>query len=445
MSLIRHIIHFSIRAFRFFVRWGWISLLSLGIFSLFLSSAASIWVIALTPFIVNGWLVTITRRGALDYAVALKNSLEKKYSKKHSDSVEKTDGAFHDKKEWLHQYRSEIRYGNNQDFNEKINSRSFFRWIKKRIITGFHDFKIGFRNWIGVWVWTLPGLTLMWFGWYAGWQVSFSKMYEYSAVGFTLTMAGWVLLASVMPLALMGMARYSLSGDWKIFFQARRNWRWIRRAGWRNLVIAAIFVISSLPFGIMYVVMYFWPDILMQAFPETFSSDADFSSDQVKLQVFLFYFGNTFLLLLPTWVVSRYLLGHYYYAPTLLKWLRLGRVTPCEISEGEIVWLEKCGFAPRKDITEREDQQQRGLWSKGITPPARISIILLSGVLWLAFSFLISLAQFARYSGLEGWFNHPLIHNPHFYYTPSVSDERSDSYNMKGNPAFQDEYPPSME
>ena len=431
--------HFIFGIPRLFAKWCWLTLLSLGILSLLISSFGTIWIIALSPFVINGWLVTITRRGALDYVISLRQSLSKKRIKS-SDEPALSSENIALKKEWHKENKSKIRYGVQRKGMTNSGKNSLFSWFTEKFRLGTHDFKVGFKNWAGVWVWTLPGLSLMWFGWYSGWQISFNKIYEYSGVGFTLSTSGWILMAAVMPLVVMGMSRYSLAEDWKVFFQAKRNWRWVRRAGWRNLIIAAIFVISSLPFGILYVILYFWPDILMQTFPETFNADGGFSGDQVKLQIFLFYFGGTFLFLLPTWIVSRYLIGHYYYAPTLLHWLRQRRVRPNEISEGEVLWLERCGFLPRNLITDINHQQKRGFWSKRITPPARIFIILMSGLLWLVFSFLISLAQFARYSGLEGWFNHPLIHNPHFYYTPGSSQDRPDSYNLEENPAFQDDF-----
>lgn len=414
------------RTIRLVAVWVWMTLLSLGLISIAFSSISNVWIIALTPFIVNGWLVSFTRRGALRYF----HNRSVAAARKSTTPSGENDEPLPSWRQWLkssshsHALKAGFRGA------DKFLSSPPPGWFKRRIIWTTTRFRTGFQNWLGVTVWTLPGLAMMWFGWYSGWQISFHKMYEYSAVGFTMTFLGWVLLAFSLPLALMGVARFSLSEDWKVFFQVRRNWRWVRRAGWRNLLLGLIFLIASAPVGVNYVVFYFWPQII--------DLPPNIEIGEIKSQVFIFYFSSTLVILMPVWMVTRYLIGHVYYAPTVIKWLKNKRVAPDELSRYEIEWLTITGYPVTDCLVHHSDHYKVPFWGKGISPTIRLGFIIITLVTWMGFGFLINLAQFARYSGLEGWFNHPMIHNPHYYYTPNLDPSGSDFRPLQDNPAFRD-------
>lgn len=389
-------------------QWMLMTLLSLG---------------SITTFLVNGWLTRITRLGALAHF----HRAARKWVRTHpSDALVPSHSTWKEWKQLNHQHLHPFQPQNQE-------SESFPVRMKRVWKSGCSLMVSGFRNWIGVFTWTLPGLLLMWFAWYAGWQVSFHKMYEYSGVGAGLGLAGLVLLTITLPMVLMAMARFAVTQDWKVFFQARRNWRWVRRAGLRNISIACLFVLASFPAGINYFVFYFWPDIVQ--------IPADATPEKLHQIVNRFYFMSSLLVLMPAWLLTRYGLGRHYYAPTITRWLARNRVSADDLHAGEIAWLQRAGWPAQRLLDNYQPPPLKGFWNqirKFFRTVIPVASILMTGLLWLAFSFLIMVAQFGRYSGLEGWFNHPMIHNPHYHFKPNTNPAPSDAVLLNSNPAFTD-------
>lgn len=404
----------------FLAKWTGLVILSLG---------------SITSFLVNGWLVSVTRKGICDQWRSSARRLRARgnvpevgtdteagcQALPSSSAAVSAEGG-----------GGSVNTAGDQPGPKEVRTEGKHR---RRTVIGRswqwtgENFIRGLRNWFGVWVWTLPGLGLMATAWYAGWQVSFTKMYEYSAVGTLTGIAGMLCLTVTLPMVMMAMARYSVSGDWKVFFQARRNWRWVRRAGLRNISTAALFLIASLPVGVNYFAFYFWPDVI--------GVKSDWSPGQLMFAVNRFYFLSSLLLLMPVWVVTRYLLGRHLYAPVVTRWIRRKQVSADELTEGEWQTLRENGWMvlppPDDELPSRPHALMRIL--KTIIPVGSVAA---TGLLWLAFSFLIFMAQFARYSGLEGWFNHPIIHNPHYHYAPQLDPAGNDSMLLNDNPAFRD-------
>ena len=355
--------------------WPLLTLLSLG---------------SVSSFLVNGWLVGITRKGTIHH---LRKVSGQRSDTQTEDEAERTGG------------HAAIR---------------LWRSISMCAVRGF-------RNWFGVMALTVPGLGLLSFAWYAGWQVSFTKMYEYSGVGFFTWLAGTLWLAVILPLVIMGMARYALSGDWKLYFQIRRNLRWVRRAGWRNVSTVLLFLVASLPVGINYFIFYFWPDII--------NLPVDAGPEEMKAIVNRFYFLASLLLMMPVWLATRYAVGRHLLAPTVVSWVKSGRVAPSDLTDREWQVLSEYGVHQLRDESDLTALKKLGRVSgRGM----RWSGLGVSVFLWFIFGFLISLAQFGRYSGLEGWFNHPMIHNPHYHFSPSLDSTGENYIRLSDSPAFRD-------
>lgn len=411
------------------------SILSLGLFSLLWSTLTNLWWVAITPFIVNGWLVGFTERGVrsvltrklkhqeklkLRAELKQKNKVASEASSDVEDTSTKIEEEASDLSEKFQHFANDVKHSNDASPGKHSGLKGLKNW-----------FVMGLHNWFGSIAWTLPGLGMLWAGWYAGWNISFHKVYEYSSIGFLTTLVGWIWLIATIPIVLVGMGRYAISKDWKVFFQARRNWRWIRRAGTRNIFLALVFVITSLPIGVNYFLFYF------------LGSGLELTEEtplfKIKGILFLYYFLTTLLMLMPVWVITRFYIGYFYFGPTVFRWLRLHRVAPNELTQKEINYFQQLGMPVEECLKNFKDKDNLGFWAKGITPKYRLLTVSATCILWAIFALLINLAQFGRYSGFEGWFNHPMLHNPHYYYAPNLNPGGHDFRMMETNPAYSDD------
>ena len=104
---------------------------------------------------------------------------------------------------------------------------------------------------------TLPATSLWLYSWVLGWNISFFKLYEQSDLGALIGLSGILLFCLVMLYVPLAHARQAFSGDWREFFQIRRNWRLIRRHPATMLPAVMAFVLATDVVMLLRVIPYF--------------------------------------------------------------------------------------------------------------------------------------------------------------------------------------------
>lgn len=95
---------------------------------------------------------------------------------------------------------------------------------------------------------TLP-FTMLWLGaWWAGWENSFNKGYEQSAVGPATWFVGALIALPILAHLPMALAHASAEGRFGAFFEYRRIRSVFRAAGWRVAWLALVSVVLCVPF-----------------------------------------------------------------------------------------------------------------------------------------------------------------------------------------------------
>ena len=252
---------------------------------------------------------------------------------------------------------------------------------------------------------------LIWsFSWYAGWQVSFNKVYEYFANGMALGWTGILLFIIAMFYVPMAQARQAVSGNWRAFYEFRFIRRVIRRRWFLCALLAVgyavagfiILILISMPFG---------PE--MQNYVNTLSSDQ-------QIYFGRFYFLGAAVIMFPAYVALRWWAAKIY-ASAISQMVANGQVKPEELSPAE-----RLGFPPEMinaPDAAAEWTRRDAVLSWTLSAPFRFGAGVIVFVAWLAFVFEIYIAQFFIYRGPRVWFNHPLVQLPWTDYTPSTREE----------------------
>jgi hypothetical protein len=95
---------------------------------------------------------------------------------------------------------------------------------------------------------TLP-FTMLWLGaWWAGWENSFNKGYEQSAVGPVTWLLGALIALPILAHLPLALAHGSAEGRFGAFFEYRRIRSVFRAAGWRVAWLALVSVLLCVPF-----------------------------------------------------------------------------------------------------------------------------------------------------------------------------------------------------
>jgi hypothetical protein len=107
------------------------------------------------------------------------------------------------------------------------------------------NIEAGLRTAAGLFVLTLP-VTLAWLGaWWAGWENSFNKGYEQSAVGPAVWMAATLVSLPVLAHLPLALAHAAAEGRVSAFLEWRRIRSIGAAAGWRLVWIAILSVAAS--------------------------------------------------------------------------------------------------------------------------------------------------------------------------------------------------------
>lgn len=121
-------------------------------------------------------------------------------------------------------------------------------WIVRLLGGLAANIRAGVMSAAGLAALTLP-FTMLWLGaWWAGWENSFNKGYEQSAVGPVTWILGALIALPVLAHLPLALAHASAEGRFGAFFEYRRIRSVFRAAGWRVAWLALVSVVLCVPF-----------------------------------------------------------------------------------------------------------------------------------------------------------------------------------------------------
>ncbi|PCJ59750.1 MAG: hypothetical protein COA79_10115 [Planctomycetota bacterium] len=283
----------------------------------------------------------------------------------------------------------------NDDYFEE-GAKSFFRNIK-----------MGLLALVNTSFMLAPGFILWMYAWYAGWQISFNKSYEYSSVGALLGVLGVILFSLAMLYVPMAQARFAFTQQWKTFYQFRVNMILISQ----QVKSYALFALLILFFAVF--------TNLFKTLPMFFSGMnlgiEDMSDEQLLAFMKNYFFVGTFIVMPLFFIIKRFMAKLF--AKALILSVQRELLSQKDLSELEWKILNKF------NLTEVDKEASSGLiWSlikKNTSRVFKAQMLLLTFLLWTAFCFQIFVSEFLNYHNNEGWVNQPLIQLPYFKYIPN--------------------------
>jgi hypothetical protein len=219
-----------------------------------------------------------------------------------------------------------------------VDHASWPNWIVSQ--TSIADLKKGriHRLLLGLWINLLSGLLsllntsvvlalpclLMATWWYAGWQVSFNKAYEYFANGALFSLTGGLLLIVVMFYVPMAQARQAVAGE------ARRFWQFglVRRVIRRRWFLCTLLALAYAAAGAVLMVIISIP--MSADLQDYFNS---LPPDKLELSIRGYYLLAA-LFIFPAYVALRWFAARIY-ASAIGHMLSTGEVRADELSPAE--------------------------------------------------------------------------------------------------------------
>ena len=256
---------------------------------------------------------------------------------------------------------------------------------------------VGVKGLAATFVLTLPSGVLWAAAWWGGWNNSFNKGYEQAAIGpmiGLLGVASFVVGASLLPYA---QVRLAVSGEWARAFDLRLIWRLLCASPWRSVILAAVFVVASLPVS------------FALALPFTFSDDpswldASVSEAAARLRGYFLLVG---LGVFPLFVLAHVIAAKLYSGALLLA-LRRGRVSASQLSERERDVLDDLVLLPERSDLATSSARDRKWLARWVTLPA----LGLCALIWFGLVAQVFVGQFFNYRGLRAWVNQPVLQAP---------------------------------
>lgn len=265
--------------------------------------------------------------------------------------------------------------------------------------------KIGVQGVFNSYVLTVPACMLWLFAWRFGWDNSFHKMYEQSAIGFsTWALANALFIAAMLYIPL-AQARQAVTGDWRAFYGFRLVWALLRRRPIRSLLLAAAYALLSLPVYILISA----PQFIGQAERFHAMTDAD-----LVIWLYRYYFLAS-LFLFPAYVLLR-LIATRLYAKSLPGAIRRAEVRLDQLHPTERQILGQLGLV-RVDPPSRRHPIIRAVGWTG-SRFTRFATSLAAILLWTTVVLQIALSNFLSYSH-QRWLIQPLVQLPTITLIPS--------------------------
>lgn len=232
----------------------------------------------------------------------------------------------------------------------------------------------------------LPSGVMMSLSWYAGWNNSFFKGYEYAAVGPLLGVFGVTLGLLTMSYLPYAQARHALTGEWRLFFSWRQNLLLIGMSPLANLRLPLVYAAAGLCIAGARGLLTFAPNI--PAFPGLEQDPDGFMAS------WFFFWAVPFIVLL----YSAKKMAARLYADAVIKALQERRIAHGELHDAERYYIRgTLGVANATEPRTRWAVSVRALWPLAF---------------WLPLFAFVYVQQFVNFIGAWGWLNHPLMWLP---------------------------------
>ncbi len=266
------------------------------------------------------------------------------------------------------------------------------------------NLKIGLLGFGNTCVLVAPAEVLWIFGWFAGWHISFNKVYEQHTVGLAISWLGIAWFIAAMFYVPLAQARHAVTGEWKRFYDFRLIRTLVARHRLASLMLAAFYAVGSLPL----LLFKFAPYSLggMSAAMETLSNAA------LVARLNQYFFSTTFIAF-PIYVAVR-LLAARIYARAVVRAIADGAVQLDALAPFERAVLQRLGVTEPVAPAIPEPMVRRvprKAWRAGL--------VTATIVLWFAVVAQVYVSEFFVYRGARGWLNQPLVQLPWFRYVPA--------------------------
>ncbi len=270
------------------------------------------------------------------------------------------------------------------------------------LIANFHR---GLASVLTILLFTLPATSLWLYAWVLGWNISFYKLYEQSHLGVLIGLFGIFLFGLVMLYVPIAHARHAFTGNWREFFQLRRNWQLARRYPATMLPTAIAFFIAANLVMILRIAPYFLG-----------SSDqvAQLTTEQLRDWIDRYYLAAG-ALVFPAYVgVWSAVAKSYAYAVAKEHAQNRSSSRLNELEHEALVRLQ----LPQKAASTAHPVVQGAHTS--LVRVAALGSLSLTAIAWFAIAAQVFAAQFFNYLPGIHWLNHPLVLLPWIRYIPPL-------------------------
>ena len=282
-------------------------------------------------------------------------------------------------------------------------------FVKLLVASLWQNLKLGTQGILNVWLFTLPGCLLMFFGWYDGWNNSFNKGYEQAVVGPGISLLGIALLIGALFYVPMAQARQAVTGEWRRFYDFRLVWTLARRMWFGCLGLAVLYAALMLPIMVL--------GFLPMFFPQLPGAAAEVSPGQAVAGLKTYFFWCA-ALVFPAFVSLRWIAARLY-AHALLRALQAGTITEEALSELEWHAFHRLNLFEVVTTAPRHRLIRLAAWTGSRV--ARILATLLAVLVGFVLVGQMYVSSFMNYRHAFSWLNHPLIQLPWFRHLPAYA------------------------
>jgi hypothetical protein len=275
-------------------------------------------------------------------------------------------------------------------------ARKLWRALGVPIHSLWQNFVVGFQFALGTFLLAGWGFMIMEFSWLFGWYNSFHKGYEISYLGPLTGLLGVFLFVAAMFYVPMAQAHFSLTGEFRSFFDFQFVWRLIRARLLAYAGVTALLGLAVVPLEIATIVPKFF-EAMNPGFYEMNSNDyAQF------VQTYLFWVGAYLFIAL---LIVRHFTARVY-ASAVLSALRRGTVAQSELHPKIAGWLKRLELDMTPTLSEAglgAAMVRGGGWL------SRCVLFTFIFVVWFAVISARYVGEFFNYHPFTGFGNHPLV------------------------------------
>ncbi len=284
---------------------------------------------------------------------------------------------------------------------------SLLKCIHDWLHAGWLNFRVGLGASLTTWILTLLPCIIFAIAWYTGWHISFTKMYEESATGFSLGFSALLLFTAIMLYLPTAQARHAFTGDGYSFF----DWRFVSALLWRRPLQLLLLAVGYM---IVNIVLTFF-----KALPTFFTAINPTLGTLSALEALEFlnqYYFYTGAIAFSLFLALRTIGGNIYSSALMEMWCQ-STLKAEAFNRQEVCLFEVL------EVSYGSRYQKPGLVKKILGIPLNVSyrtaMLTLTVLVWSVFNFIPFVSEFANYYPVRGFLNQPLVQLPCFRYVPA--------------------------